>query len=257
VDYYDIKIENVIQTVGADTILAECVASDLFCNLIHRNSIGSLWLSNSGYVVDALANVGQLEEKGIDVDLSYAFDMGAAGKIHTNFVGTWINNYTITPIGINTATARNCAGYYGPQCSNFTSAAGAPVFRWRNTLRTTWSTPWQGIDVSVAWRFFDAVQLESLSSNPNLSAGPGNTIASGAISNTDARIPSFSYIDLTGSIKLADKVSFRLGVNNILDKQAPAIGLTNQPGTTANGNTFPQVYDSLGRYIFGTLTVQF
>jgi iron complex outermembrane receptor protein len=257
IDYFDIKIENVIQTVGADTILAECTSAGLFCDLIHRNSIGSLWLSTSGYVTDSLANVGQLEEKGVDVDISYAFDMGAAGKIHTNLVGTWLNNYTITPIQSNTGTSRNCAGYYGVQCSNFTSAAGAPVFRWRNTLRTTWLTPWQGFEMSVAWRYFSAVQLEALSSNPNLSAGPGNTIASGGISNTDARIPSFSYIDLTAAVKLADKIQFRVGVNNVLDKQAPAIGSTNQPSISANGNTFPQVYDALGRYIFGTLTVQF
>jgi outer membrane receptor protein involved in Fe transport len=90
-----------------------------------------------------------------------------------------------------------------------------------------------------------------------LSAGPGNTIASGAISNTDARIPSFSYVDLTASMRVTDKISFRVGCNNILDKQAPAVGSTNQPGVSANGNTFPQVYDALGRYIFGTLTVQF
>jgi iron complex outermembrane recepter protein len=257
VDYFDIKIEDVIQKIGADTILRECTSSGLFCNLIHRDNLGSLWLSNNGYTVDALANVGRLEEKGVDLDLSYAFDMGAAGKLHTNLIGTWLNNYTITPIQSNGATSRNCAGYYGDQCSNFNAGAGAPVFRWRNTLRTTWSTPWSGIDVSVAWRYFSAVQLEALSSNPNLSAGPGNTIASGAISNTDARIPSFTYIDFTASMKVTDKIQMRIGVNNILDKQAPAVGATNQPSTTANGNTFPQVYDALGRYLFGTLTVQF
>jgi outer membrane receptor protein involved in Fe transport len=257
VDYYDINIENVIQGIGADTILAECVSSDLFCNLIHRNSIGSLWLSNQGYVTDTLANVGGLREKGVDVDLAYAFDMGAFGKLHTTLQGTWVNKYEITPILTLGETARNCAGYYGPQCSSFDGGAGAPVFRYRQTVRTTWTTPWRGADVSVAWRYFSPVQLESLSGNPNLSAGPGNTIASGAISNTDARIPSFTYIDITGSIKLADKISFRLGINNLLDKQAPAIGLTNQPGTAANGNTFPQIYDALGRYIFGQLAVQF
>jgi iron complex outermembrane receptor protein len=257
VDYYDIKIENVIQTIGADTILAECTSSGLFCNLIHRDTLGSLWLSNSGYVTDALANVGRLQEKGVDLDLSYAFDMGAAGKLHTNLIGTWLNNYIITPVQNNGLTSRNCAGYYGDQCSNFTAGAGAPVFRWRNTLRTTWSTPWSGLDMSVAWRYFSAVQLEALSSNPNLSAGPGKTIANGFISNTDARIPSFTYIDFTASMKVTDKIQMRIGCNNILDKQAPAIGSTNQPGTTANGNTFPQVYDALGRYIFGTLVVQF
>ena len=257
IDYFDIKIENVIQGIGADTILKECVSAGLFCNLIHRDNLNSLWLSNNGYVVDSLANVGQLQEKGIDVDLSYGYDMGSFGKLHAQLTGTWLNTYDIQPLESDSSTSRNCVGYYGLQCSSFTGGAGAPVFRWRHTLRTTWSFPWQGADVSLAWRYFSPVQLETLSSNPNLSAGPGNTIASGAISNTDARIASFSYLDLTGSVKLAGNVSLRVGVNNILDKQAPAIGSTNQPGTTANGNTFPQVYDALGRFIFGRVAVQF
>jgi iron complex outermembrane receptor protein len=256
IDYYDIKIENVIQTIGADTILTECAQSDLFCNLIHRNSVGSLWTSLSGYVTDSLANVGQLEEKGIDVDMSYGLDMGAAGKLRTNFVGTWLNNYTVTPISSAPSSGFNCAGYYGLQCSSFTAGAGAPVFRWRDTLRMTWSTPWQGLDVSAAWRYFSAVSLESLSGNPNLQPA-GQTIANGGISNTDSHIPSFSYLDLTAAVKLADKISLRFGVNNVLDKSPPVIGLTNLPGTSGNGNTFPQVYDSLGRFLFGTLTVQF
>ena len=113
VDYYDIKIENVIETIGADTILQECLTSDLFCNDIHRGAGGTLWLGPSGYVVDALANVGQLREKGVDVDLSYAFDMGAFGKLRSGFVGTWINMYEVTPIASNGGTAYNCAGYYG------------------------------------------------------------------------------------------------------------------------------------------------
>jgi outer membrane receptor protein involved in Fe transport len=53
-------------------------------------------------------------------------------------------------------------------------------------------------------------------------------------------------------MKLGDKVTLRLGVNNIFDKDPPIIGASTLPGPPAgNGNTFPQVYDSLGRYIFG------
>ena len=75
-DYYDIKIENVIETIGANTIITECVNAGLFCNDVHRNAIGSLWIGNTGYVIDSLANVGQLHERGIDADLSYAIGCG-------------------------------------------------------------------------------------------------------------------------------------------------------------------------------------
>jgi iron complex outermembrane receptor protein len=258
VDYYDINILNVIQSIGENTILQECTQAGLFCDLVHRNSIGSLWLSSAGYVTDTLANVGRLQEKGIDIDISYAYDLGAVGKLHTDVNSTWLNNYNITPISSMPGTERNCAGYWGPQCSAFTSAFGAPVFRWRSNVRTTWMTPWSGFEATVAVRYLSAVQLETLSGNPNLSAGPGNTIASGAISNTDSRIPSFTYVDLSAAVKLAEKVSLRVGCQNILDKQAPAIGgSTDQPLPIVNGNTFPQVYDPIGRYFFAQATLQF
>jgi outer membrane receptor protein involved in Fe transport len=123
-------------------------------------------------------------------------------------------------------------------------------------LRTTWSTPWDGADVTLTWRYFSPTQIESLSANPNLSAGAGNTVASGGVSNTDARIASYSYFDLSASVKVAERVTMRLGCNNVLDKSPPVIGTTDLPGN-GNGNTFPGVYDSLGRYFFGQLVAQF
>lgn len=256
IDYFDIKIENVIQTVGADTILKECLTADLFCQDIHRSAIGSLWIGTTGYVTDALANVGQLEEKGADLDVAYSLEIGKMGKLHFGLAGTYLNDYTVTPIEAN-GRNYNCAGYYGLACSSVTAGAGTPVFRWRHIFRTTWSTPWYGIDVSMAWRYFSPVQLESLSYNPLISAPAGATIANGGISNTDQRIPSYNYLDLTTSMKISDKMSVRVGVNNVLDKSPPVIGATNLPSTSGNGNTFPQVYDWGGRYIFGQFIVQF
>jgi outer membrane receptor protein involved in Fe transport len=257
IDYYDIKIENVIETIGADEILTQCLNADLFCSDIHRSAIGSLWLSPSGYVTDLLANVGRLQEKGLDVDFSYAIDLGPAGKLRTGLTGTFINKYEVTPVAaLGLSTSYNCAGYYGTACSSTSSGAGNPVSRWRNTVRTTWSTPWDGADLTLTWRYFSPTQLETLSSNPNLTAGAGNTVASGGISNTDARIPSYNYIDLSASVKVAEKVTVRLGCNNVLDKSPPVIGTTDLPGN-GNGNTFPGVYDSLGRYFFGQVVAQF
>ena len=111
--------------------------------------------------------------------------------------------------------------------------------------------------MSLAWRFFGGVKTEQFSGNPNIGA-IGGTEANGAISNTDAFIKSQSYIDLTAAVKLADKVTLRLGVNNVFDRDPPLIGASTLPGPPAgNGNTFPQVYDSLGRFIFGQITAQF
>lgn len=260
IDYFDIKIENVIRSIGADTIQALCAQDNLYCNNIHRDQNGSLWISPAGYVNDPTLNAGGLEEKGVDVDVSYAFDMGRAGKLRTQLTGTYINNYIITPDSTVGSTAFNCSGYYGPICSNFGSGAGAPVFRWRHQLSTTWSTPYSGLDLTATWRYYSPVALEQLSPNPNLQLGFGSagaSIANGGISNTDAYISSYSYLDLTAAMKLPGNVTVRLGVNNIFDKNPPVIGGSNLPSIAGNGNTMPQVYDALGRYIFGEVMVQF
>jgi iron complex outermembrane receptor protein len=257
VDYFDIKIENVISTIGASAILEECVNSANFCSDIHRDPASnySLWLSNAGYVTDSLANVGELETRGVDIDMSYGFDIGPAGRIRMNLIGTYVDEYVVTPIANTPSTAYNCAGLYGDTCSSG-GATLDPVFHWRHTLRTTWSTPWSGLDLTASWRYFSQMKLDSLSSNPNLSAAPA-TIANGGISNTDAHISSYGYLDLSASVKLAQKVTLRVGCNNILDKDPPIIGGTNMPSTAGNGNTFPQVYDALGRFIFGQIIAQF
>lgn len=257
IDYYDIKIENVIATIGADTILKECLTGDLFCNDVHRSALGSLWIGNTGYVIDSLANVGQLQEKGVDLDVAYSYDMGAWGKLRVGGMGTWIDQYEVTSLEANPGSAFNCGGLYGLACSSVSAGAGTPVYRWRHNFRTTWATPWTGLDFSVAWRYYSRVTLESLSGNPNLSAGAGATIANGGISNTDSHIPSYSYIDMTAAMKVTDKLTIRLGCNNIFDRQAPVIGSSNLPSISGNGNTFPQVYDALGRYIFGEIVAQF
>ena len=258
IDYYDIKIENVIQTIGADSILTDCATSGQFCSLIHRApTTGSLWLTPSGFVTDTLQNVGQLEEKGIDVDMAYSYDIGRFGRLHVSLVGTYLDAYNITSIQSAPSTEYNCVGYYGVKCSSFTAGAGGPVFRWRHQLRFAWMTPWRGLDVAMTWRYFAPVSLEQLSSNPNITAPAGATIANGGISNTDAHLSSYSYIDLTGAMHVGDYTTVRLGVNNLFDKDPPVIGSSDLPSVSGNGNTFPQIYDSLGRYIFGEVTVQF
>jgi iron complex outermembrane recepter protein len=259
IDYYDIHIENVIQGTGGTVILTECATQGVYCNFIHRDtSNGSLWLSTSGFISDLNVNDAGLREKGVDVDLGYSYDLGTFGKLHSNIVGTYISQYDEIPSQIYGGFAYNCAGLYGPSCSSPTTGAGTPVFRWRHRFTTTWETPWSGLDVTLAWRYYSPVRLETLSPNPNLAAAGGGSIANGAISNTDAFIPSFSYFDLTAAVKVMDKLTVRVGCNNILDKAPPVVGTTNiSAPPTGNGNTFPGVYDSLGRYLFAEVTAQF
>jgi outer membrane receptor protein involved in Fe transport len=246
-DYYNIKLLGVIGSIGADTILRQCLQLDLFCNLIHRDANGSLWLSQHGYVIDAGLNVGEYLQKGIDIDLKYDREFVRYGKLRASVVGSYLLYSSFATIAADPATGGDCTGYYGTRC-------GAPNFRWRHTVRLSWETPWRGLETSVAWRYFDSVVLDALSQNPNLAAPAGYTVANGGISNTDAKVSSRSYLDVTAAVQLATNISARVGVNNVLDKDPPVIGTST---VSAPGNTFFQVYDVLGRYVFATISARF
>jgi iron complex outermembrane receptor protein len=69
--------------------------------------------------------------------------------------------------------------------------------------------------------------------------------------------PIRAYFDLTTSVTLADRYTMRLGVNNLLDKDPPLNGSLSCPTGPCNGNTWPQVYDSMGRQIFALLNIEF
>jgi len=252
VDWYDINITNVIGAIGFDNILKYCYSSGLYCDQIHRDVNGTLWASPQGYVEDTAINSGGLRQKGIDVDMSYSFGMGKYGKMNVNLIGTYLIAFTETALAAVSGTTYDCVGLYGSNC-------GQPNQKWRHVMRATWQTPWKGTDVSLAWRYYQGVKLDALSSQPLLRAGSGSDadlIANGYVSNTDAHIGSRSYLDLTASFQVNNALTLRFGVNNLFDKAPPIIG-GSDCGSGCNGNTFPQVYDALGRYMFARAVLQF
>ncbi|HEX5182864.1 MAG TPA: TonB-dependent receptor [Allosphingosinicella sp.] len=252
VDYYDIRIRNAIQRVGADTILNVCnqTLNPVFCGLVHRDSSGSLWRSAGGFVIDLPRNIGGNSTRGVDVSASYAAGLGRWGGLVFNMTGTWLIKL-VTDTGVS--APYDCAGYYGLVCSGGGTLSG-PNPRWRHKARLTWNAP-DGIGVSLQWRYFSQVRIDRASSQASLG---------GAFSPFNARIPAQSYFDLALTAKIGDHYRFRLGVNNLLDKAPPIIGSNGSsavinacPGIYCNGNTFPGTYDALGRYVFAGVTLDF
>jgi iron complex outermembrane receptor protein len=248
VDYFDIKVEDTISsTVGgnADTFINNCINGfNEFCSLVNRDEFGSLWLSaTNAFIVDTSLNLGTLRTRGIDLQSSYTLNL-AEHRLGFNLVGTKLIEYSNAPLpGF---PSYDCGGFYGGTC-------GIPAPKWRHSFRTNWRTPWSGLDVAATWRYYGKAKTERLSTNPQLSgAVNANGIANG--------VPAFSYVDLTASMTFAEKFTFRVGANNILDKSPPIIpsgGVNDCPAGPCSGNTWAQVYDALGRQVFATLTVDF
>jgi len=249
VDYFDITVEDTISSTAggnADTYITNCLDTGdaAFCDLVHRDEFGSLWLSaTNAYIVDTALNLGKLRTTGIDLQTSYTLNVGEH-RFGFNLVGTLLDEYSNAPLpGF---PSYDCQGFYGGTC-------GVPAPKWRHTFRTNWRTPWQGLDIAATWRYFGDAKSERLSPNPQLS---GLVNANGIATE----VPSYSYLDLTASMTFAEKFTFRIGANNVLDKTPPIIpsgGVVDCPAGPCNGNTWAQVYDSLGRQIFATVTVDF
>jgi iron complex outermembrane recepter protein len=252
VDYFNINVKNAIQGFGADAIVTECANNNnpIACQLVRRNPVsGSLWLTNDGYTIDLNRNIGGVKTSGIDVNASYSHEVGSLGTMGLSFVGTYVDKFIVNN---GLSAAYDCAGLYGPTCSDLAKTPSAPSPKWRHNARVSLNTP-SGFGFSLQWRYINAVKFEGLSKNPVLT---GLTYAG---SNS---IAAQNYFDLSTTMRFADKFTFRLGVNNILDRQPPLVttgnpanGANNGCATGCNGNTFTSVYDSLGRYIYAGITL--
>jgi outer membrane receptor protein involved in Fe transport len=240
-DYFDIKIKDLISTLGFNSIMTACLNSNQFCNLIKRDSAGSLWLDPSGFVILTNTNVGGEATKGIDFQGTYARRLGGLGTLNISFVGTWLKELSFDTgfaPGGGLDGKFDCAGLYGTTC-------GTPNPEWRHKLRAGLTMP-NGLGVSVQWRHFNSVKNDTLSNDEDLNGGePGSDAG-------DAKLSARDYFDLAFTARLAQRLNLRLGVNNIFDRDAPVQGMS-----IGNGNTFPQVYDALGRYLFAGFTIDF
>jgi outer membrane receptor protein involved in Fe transport len=237
-DAFNIKVEKVILPAPPGVVLAQCLAtgSAEFCGLVQRDRLGTLWALPSGFVSAANANLGKLKTSGFDVGLNYNTRIAGYGGLTVDFQGTYTKEFVLEPLkGLG---EYDCAGYHGGTC-------GTPQAKWRHKVRTTWATPWN-FDVAATWRHIGKVKQEGTNSSPLLAT---------AVFPVDAALSAVNYLDLAGTWAVNKSLAVRVGVNNVLDKDPPLSGLVS--ATFGNGNTYPQVYDSLGRRVFVNATYRF
>ncbi|HET7316487.1 MAG TPA: TonB-dependent receptor [Sphingomicrobium sp.] len=242
VDYFDIKIDGLISTLGYATVLNTCLNSGELCDLIHRDQFGSLWQTPNGFVTLTNLNIGGESTKGVDLQGTYSRRLGGIGTANVSFVGTWLDELSfdsgVDPEG-EADGVFDCTGLYGA------NGCGTPNPEWRHKLRVGLTMP-NGLGFSVQWRYFSSVKYDGLSNDVDLNGGEPGALEG------NKRLDSRSYFDLALTARLAQRLNLRLGANNIFDTDAPLNGTG-----LGNGNTFPQVYDALGRYLFAGFTIDF
>ena len=231
VDYYNIEIEKGIGALTPEFILNECLDGNLSqCELVSRGAPGDLWIGsevdNSGHIVALNDNLAIEQVAGFDVIADYAFDVGELGSVNIGNVLSLLDRWDQRELA--DAPSEACAGKWGFVC-------GFPSPKLRNKLRVIWTTPWN-ITATLMWRYTSKVHDRN---------------------ESEIDLRAVSYVDLFAIWELSERIQARAGINNLFDVVPPIAGNGAGPSIQGNGNTFPSMYDALGRYWFiaGALTL--
>ncbi|KQN35755.1 TonB-dependent receptor [Sphingomonas sp. Leaf407] len=243
VDYFNIKVKDYIGSIPVPLAISQCVSTGdpFFCSLFSRNPrTGSLFggdATTAGYITSTTQNTGSLSTSGVDVGLNYS-GKTAIGRMDVNFVGTWLRDLTTQPLpGL---ASYDCKGLFGATC-------GQPSPEWRHQARFSYTTADDFATLSLNWRYIGGTKLSLNTSDPSLT---------GATYVVNAEIPAYNYFDLAASFMVKQDIALRIGVNNLFDKDPPAIA-QGVLASFGNGNTYPGIYDVAGRSFFVGLTAEF
>ena len=238
VDYFDIKVTDTIGVVSSATTLDQCLKTGdpTFCSLITRDRAGTLWLLPQSQIVETNQNIGGTSTKGYDFGFNYALRLGGMGNLGISATGTLLQ--ALVTEEIKGLGSYDCVGLYG------LNKCGTPNPEWRHKIRGTWATPWN-VDLAMTWRYMSKVEIQESTEQPLLK---------GTFAPVNQTLAAQNYIDLAGSWAATKGLTVGFGVNNIFDKSPPVVVVGTGGG---NGNTFPGVYDALGRKVFVNGTYKF
>ena len=231
IDYYDIQIDDFIGTFSGQEAMDACyvLADPAGCAGIVRIN-GSLATSGAG-LPGYNTNLTFRRAEGIEISANTGYDLGNWGNLDINVNANYYMTNELQSAPFSAVV--DCNGYYGTTCD--------PVPQLRIVQRTTWR--FDDVELSYLWR--------------HLSGMDAQTGEAANLFPAFRSIEAYDYFDLAGSYRLNDNVRFNATVTNIFDEDPPVIG--NSTGTTSfnSGNTFPSLYDVLGRVYTVGVTVNF
>ena len=212
-DYFNIEIDNAIQTVPGSTKLSVCYNSPglahIFCgpsSFTREPATGEI-----NFLSSQPANAAQQRVSGIDLSAMYDFrafgwNMALTGDISR------LSRYDVTPF-----PGGDTIEYAG----KITGGRGSYA-EWRGaTGLTAANGPWSG-----------SYNIQYIGSADDINAAP---------TAIGARAPSVAYHNASMKYALSKAITLSFGVDNLFDKAPPFIQ------SWTDGNTDTMTYDLLGR----------
>jgi iron complex outermembrane recepter protein len=221
VDYFDIKIDDAISTLGQQNIVTRCFQGDpLSCSLVTRDSNGII--TN---ITDTFQNVNRLIARGIDFELVYRQPLGADKALDLRVIASHMRDLiTVDAVGpTERAGQTGLRGGTPPGIPDWTIDATANLELGQFTLTTHARWINKGFYNSA---FIGAEQEGYAITLPNSSS-------------TNA-MPSRIYFDVMGAFEVDERFKFYAGVDNLLNQDPP-----NFPGANGSGNNV--LFNPVGR----------
>lgn len=242
VDYYNIRLKDAISTLSADLAFSRCYGADYNPTFSASNPYCAAILRNTatGYPDETLTpyfNLGGIKTSGIDIELDWAFGLGAVGlsddygELAINSVVSYLLDFEAK--ATSDAAYADYTGSYGfnPNGSYTIGDNGAHP-HWKANTTLTWSRAGN----SLGFRWYYVGPMRDLVPTPT-----------GGVH----LLPSYSRFDLFGGLKINQSWSLEAGMNNIFDKQ-PIATFGGLPGNTDSGT-----YDPLGRRFYVSVRGRF
>jgi outer membrane receptor protein involved in Fe transport len=219
-DFYDMQIDDGIASLGANTILEQCLATGapIFCERIERVPGGRI-----ATVRAQLQNLATETARGVDMDLRYRHE-GLGGLLsHRLLLSHVLERELIAFPG-----AAPFAGAGGFDRDTF----GA-IPEWQGNYRLDWR--------SGAWHAGYELQWIGAIEETGGEVFPG----------TANKVNGAFYHDVTVGYDLPSRTSFTVGIDNLLDDQPPLLVNADE------GNTDVSTYRLLGTTFWLRLTQRF
>ena len=242
IDYFDIEIEDTIGVSGGSVsnVLDLCFnqiqdLNSAACQAAGRNgTTGVIDTQNPVGVITA--NVGALETSGIDLMISYNWelDFGIGNNdsdLSILFNATFLDELNLTPIaGLD--TVNECAGAYGRTC-------GEPKAETKTNTMINWSSG--PLTLGLRYRWAEETRLDEVVFGQR----PPESVAS-------LDIGGDGYVDLSFNYDVNDSVAIWGGVINALDEDPPLLGRRQ-----VRANTSPDTFSPTGAEFFVGGSVRF
>ena len=239
VDYYNIKIKDVISTVPGLAVLSGCYnldgsnpgysVSNIYCAAIQRDpATGQLVQVNTPY-----QNLGSLKTDGFEFQIHWGVPapfLSQSGKLYVDSSIGYLNNYKVQ-------LSRSAAFLNYTGISNGSASEGSvpprATPRWK--ALTTFGYRSDVLGLGLRWRYQNAMSDVSKVNTP---------------ANVAIGVPAYALWDMFGSVKIGGNYELRAGVTNLFNKGLPIVA-SNQTQTDV------AQYDVVGRSFYVGIKLKF